>query len=496
MFASFHEDVLASNTVAAVEKFWERVARYREMGMDPLRWVAGCAVKVDLVTVVYPALRRLRPTLKELGVTVAHREDCDIFPLGKEEPVITRRVYDPKSDSVDTVDIRRIDPKRAISLVQVHQRNAENDVTFGDWLLSVYNKIGKAGVNFFVGKGHSIITTYPDAEFALFDFISHKNGQAEGWNLANNDTIQVIDPTLDPGSPEQTEVGVCNSLNDLVALGCYENLRLLPVIDAPNEELAQKIRGHMESFAKRNGIKLVEAESPNKKKLLIGATFIGDMRKEPPTHEEYLEEGMKVLVSRPFGDLAPINTYLSALADETFLKLLEEQDSSLEEVRSAKDQIIETMRQPNLKIGRIINEYLPDYGEEFNASEHIVSTGDVSGPGILIFQELAEKAKVDIKIDNIPLCYPSYVKFVTENFLMDNATAGTNGAVAIIARDNIIDEIKGKLRKEGYEPHVIGEILGKGEGIVKVDKEVREMIASQAQLNELAISGKRRANND
>lgn len=485
---------MASSTVAVVEEFWERVARYREMGMDPLRWVAGCAVKVDLVTVVYPALRRLRPTLKELGVTVAHREDCDIFPLGKEEPQVTRRIYEPKSGSVNPDDIRKIDPKRAISLVQVHLRNAENDGTFGDWLLSVYNKIGKAGVNFFVGKGHSIITTYPDAEFALFDFISHKDGQAEGWSLANNDTIQVIDPTLDPGSPEQTEVGVCNSLNDLITMGCYENLRLLPVIDAPSEELYHKIKEHMENFAKRNGIKLVGADSPNKKKLLIGATFVGDMRKEPPTKEENLEAGMKVLVSRPFGDLAPINTYLSALADEAYLKILEEQGSSLEDVKKAKDEVIATMRQPNLKIGRIINEYLPEFGEEFNTSEHIVSTGDVSGPGILIFQELAEKAKVDISLDDIPLCYPKYVKFVTENFLMDNATAGTNGAVAIIAKEDIINEIGGKLRKEGYEPDIIGEILGTGEGMVKVGDVVKEMIASQAHLDQLVIS--KRANND
>jgi len=476
-----------SPDAVAIQEFWDRVARYREMGMDPLRWVAGCAVKVDLTTVVYPALRRLRPTLKNLGVTIGQREDCDIFPLGKEEPEVTRRIYEPKKPSVDASDLKKINPKRAISLVQVHQRNAENERTFGDFLLSVYNQIGKSGINFFVGKGHSIITAYPDAEFALFDFISHKEENTEGWTLANNDTIQVIDPTLDPGSAEQTEVGVCNSLNDLITLGCYENLRLLPVIDAPNEELAWKIKNHMKTFASKNGIKILDGESPNKKKLLIGATFVGDMRKEPPIHEENLEEGMKVLVSRPLGDLAPINTFLSALADESFLKSLEEQGSSLEEVQKAKDQIIATMRQPNLKIGKIINEYLPEYWEAFDPSEHIVSTGDVSGPGILIFQELAEKANFDIVLHEIPVRFPKFVRFATENFLMDNATAGTNGAVAIVAREKVINEVAAKIRKEGYEPKVIGSVLGKGEGVLRVGEEVRQMIASQPQLNELVI---------
>jgi len=480
---------LPSDAVA-IEEFWDRVARYREMGMDPLRWVAGCAVKVDLTTVVYPALRRLRPTLKALGVTIGQREDADIFPLGKEEPMMTRRIYDPKKPSVDANDLKRINPQRAISLVQIYQRNAENEKTFGDFLLSIYNEIGRSGIKFFVGKGHSIITAYPDAEFTLFDFISHTEGSAEGWTLANNDTIQVIDPTLDPGSAEQTEVGVCNSLNDLITLGCYENLRLLPVIDAPNEEIARKVYDHMKAFASRNGIKIVDAESPNKKKLLIGATFVGDMRKEPPTHGENLEEGMKILVSRPLGDLALINTYLSALADEAYLKALEEQGSSLEEVQKAKDQVIATMRQPNLTIGKIINQYLPEYWEAFDASEHIVSTGDVSGPGILIFQELAEKAKVDMALNEIPLRFPKFVKFATEHFLMDNATAGTNGAIAMVARENIINEVASKIRKEGYEPKVIGTVLGKGEGVLRVGEEVRKMIASQPLLNELVIESK------
>ncbi|MEE8238558.1 MAG: SelD-related putative sulfur metabolism protein, partial [Nitrososphaerales archaeon] len=226
------------------EEFWERVSRYREMGMDPLRWVAGCAVKVDLTTVVYPALRRLRPLLRELGVIVAEREDADIFTAGREEPTISRRIYNLRDPKIDREDLKRINPKRAISLVQVHQRGAETDKIFGDILLSLYNSISLAEQKFIVGKGHSIITGYEDAEFALFDFISGSEAaKGEGFTLANNDTIQVIDPTADPGSIEQTDVAVSNSLNDLIALGCYEGLRLLPVIDAPNEELEMRIVG-------------------------------------------------------------------------------------------------------------------------------------------------------------------------------------------------------------------------------------------------------------
>ena len=49
--------------------------------MDPLRWVAGCAVKVDLNTVVYPTLHNLKPDLKQMGISLGERVDADIFPL-------------------------------------------------------------------------------------------------------------------------------------------------------------------------------------------------------------------------------------------------------------------------------------------------------------------------------------------------------------------------------------------------------------------------------
>ncbi|MEE9283821.1 MAG: SelD-related putative sulfur metabolism protein [Nitrososphaerales archaeon] len=469
------------------EEFWERVSRYREMGMDPLRWVAGCAVKVDLTTVVYPALRRLRPLLRELGVIVAEREDADIFTAGREEPTISRRIYNLRDPKIDREDLKRINPKRAISLVQVHQRGAETDKIFGDILLSLYNSIALAEQTFIVGKGHSIITGYEDAEFALFDFISGSEAaKGEGFTLANNDTIQVIDPTADPGSKEQTDVAVSNSLNDLIALGCYEGLRLLPVIDAPNEELEKRIFGNMEKYARKYGIRLLDADSPGRRKLLIGATFIGKTSKEPPVRPDLLTEGMKILITRPFGDLAPINVYLSCLADEDFLKKLEENDT-LKAVEIAKNRVIETMREPNLGIGKIVNQFLPDQDEEFITSEHLVATGDMSGPGVLIFKEIAEKTKVDISLDELPVKYADYVRFATENFLMDNATSGTNGAVALIGEEGLISEIMRKLKREGHDPRIIGTVTGKGDGRLETGDVVNEMIASAQLLSEVEI---------
>ncbi|MEE8239095.1 MAG: hypothetical protein V3R13_03300, partial [Nitrososphaerales archaeon] len=231
---------------------------------------------------------------------------------------------------------------------------------------------------------------------------------------------------------------------------------------------------------------LLDADSPGRRKLLIGATFIGKTSKEPPIRPDLLTEGMKILITRPFGDLAPINVYLSCLADEDFLKKLEENDT-LKAVEIAKNRVIETMREPNLGIGKIVNQYLPEQDEEFITSEHLVATGDMSGPGVLIFKEIAEKTKVDISLDELPVKYADYVRFATENFLMDNATSGTNGAVALIGEEGLISEIMRMLRREGQDPRIIGTVIGKGDGRLETGDVVNEMIASAQLLSEVEI---------
>ncbi|MFQ5887140.1 MAG: acylphosphatase, partial [Candidatus Hydrothermarchaeales archaeon] len=114
-------------------------------------------------------------------------------------------------------------------------------------------------------------------------------------------------------------------------------------------------------------------------------------------------------------------------------------------------------------------------------------TGDISGPGIFIFKEISENAGVDIRLEEIPLAYPELVKFASREFLMDNGTAGTNGAIAIRADGGLIEEIERDLAAVGYDPRAIGRVLGKGEGRLLVGGEVEEMISSHAILREFEI---------
>ncbi len=478
---------MAADAAAAVEEFWERVARYKQLGMDPLKWIAGCAVKVDLTSVVYPALRQIRPELQRIGIKVSPRADADVFPSGPDGAEFHRRIYDLGEPKVDAEDLRRLGPDRGISLVQVHQRSADKPGPFAETLLRLYRQMEPAKPHFTVGKGHSIITPFAHAQFALFDFIKEMDGKPDGYTVANNDTIQVIDPTLDPASKEQAYVAVSNSLNDLLTLATCEELELHPVADAPTPEMKAQILKNMEAFAREHRLEFVRVPQPETGKLIMGATVVGKIRGEPPVAPRGVEPGMEIVVSRPFGDLAPINVYLSCLADEEYLKKLEAESVSLEEARRAKEDVVATMTRPNIAVGRILNRYCPAFGDRFDPDEHVAGTGDLSGPGVYIFKEFAELAKCDLRLTDLPLKYPGYVEFATREFIMDNGTAGTNGAVAAIGRPHLIRAIADEMRKAGYDPRVIGKVAGPGTGRVRAPKALEKMMASKKLLAEFVL---------
>jgi len=68
------------------------VEYYKKLGVNPLSLATGCAVKVDLERVVYPALEKLKPKLEARGFRIAPREDADIFPR-REDVEVHRRIY-------------------------------------------------------------------------------------------------------------------------------------------------------------------------------------------------------------------------------------------------------------------------------------------------------------------------------------------------------------------------------------------------------------------
>ncbi|MEM2301973.1 MAG: SelD-related putative sulfur metabolism protein [Sulfolobales archaeon] len=468
------------------KEFSRRVEEYRSLGINPFSLATGCAVKVDLVTVLYPAIRSIKGELEKLGMSIAPRRDADIFPGSIDGFRLHREIYRSEED-VDPERLGKISPSRAIVLAQVYQRIADNPDSLAKVVRSIYSRVAQASPGIVIGKGHSIVTADPKAQFMLFDYIKVERGDGK-LVVGNNDTIQIIDPAEDPGSPRQAAVALGNSLNDLYTLGASRNAMIVPVIDSPSKELRRRIEDSMRIYAERVGARIIDAPQPEAGALLMGATVFAETDRKPPFFYDHVSPGMELLVTRPIGELASINVYMMSMLDREIAEELKKRSGiDVEKLLEIKNRIIDAMARPNIEVARIIEKRLPHLDEDYDPERHIAATTDVTGPGIYVIKELAELSKTSIRIEKIPLLSPELSEFATRNYIIPNATAGTNGAIVIIAKPRVIDEIEGELREKGEEPIRIGRVIAKGETRVAAPSTLKKYIAAKAYLKEFDL---------
>nr|WP_252900573.1 SelD-related putative sulfur metabolism protein [Vulcanisaeta sp. JCM 14467] len=217
-----------------IGRFRERLDKYLDLGINLLSLAIGCSVKVDLYDTLYPALSLISNEMSKLNLEIQHREDVAVLRSDGNYS-LNRRIYGVDGSGVSRDELERINPSVALLLLQVHQSRAASPREFANSIISLYRRLGSSSVRVRIGKGHSIVSTREKAEFALVDFISTKVGNE--YLLANNDTIQIIDPTEDPGSYRQVATAVSNALNDLFIKGVYKDVTIYPVYDAPIDGL-------------------------------------------------------------------------------------------------------------------------------------------------------------------------------------------------------------------------------------------------------------------
>lgn len=455
-------------------KFRENLEVYKSLGLNPLSLATGCAVKVDLIDTVYPALDKIKKFLMERNITILPREDADIF-VSREKMEMKRLINGGSFDA-----------DRAISLIQVNQETAGKPEAFADFLLRVYSSI-RTGRKLTIGKGHSIVTTKKDGEVAVLDLFKLDGGEEPSYTVANNDTIQIVDPLDNPGSQVQVDVAISNSLNDLFTKGAYQDLVTIPVVDAPNEELKRKILSNYENYARKYNIELRDEIQPSVGTLMMGATVTGKSDHELPTFYDRVDEDMVIVTSRFFGELTPINVHLWVLAVPELIEILENKGINFSRVEEVKNKALQIMRRPNVHVAKVIYSYLPEFGKPFDKNAHVAMTTDVTGPGIFVIKEFAEKANVDVEIDNIPVIDRDLCEFATENFVIPNSTIGTNGAIVMFVNKRIADELMEDLRKAGETPEIVGRVIGKGNGNVYVPKDVTKLIRRDNVLKQFKI---------
>lgn len=469
------------------KEFSKRVEEYRSLGVNPFSLATGCAVKVDLLTVLYPAIRSIKGELEKLGMSISPRRDADIFLGSIGGFTLVREIYRGEQD-VDQERLRKLSPQRAIVLAQIYQRVADNPESLAKVVKPIYTRVAQASPGIVIGKGHSIVTADPKAQFIAFDYIKIRDGDGGKLVVGNNDTIQIIDPAEDPGSYRQAAVALGNSLNDLYTLGAWRNTVIAPVIDSPSEDLRKKIEGNMRRYAENIGARVVEVPQPGAGSLLMGATVFAETDRKPPFFYDKVSPGMEILVTRPIGELASINVYMMCMLDREIAEELRRQYGiGVDRLLEIKEGIVERMARPNIEVARAIEKRLPHLDEEFDPERHVAATTDVTGPGVYVIKELAELSNASIRIERIPLLSPELSEFATRNYIIPNATSGTNGATVIIASRRVIEEVEAELRERGEEPIRIGRVVSKGEARVMAPSTLKKYISAKAYLREFEL---------
>jgi selenophosphate synthase len=307
---------------------------------------------------------------------------------------------------------------------------------------SFYAAADRAGRPFTVGKGHTIqIARHEREEYVVVDYVSSSGSTYYG--VANNDTISTIDPNLVYASWVCLFVAMNNALNDIFLSGVTKGIRIHPTCDARDPADVPLIRAGLEryrAFLAPLGVEIAECEPLGFGTKSMGATVLGLTDREVPINQR-LQPGEVLLATRPVGDLAP-------LTDILIKQSLDEDVSDLQPLRMS---VLEQMLIPSIEAARIIARHLPPKGHPFDPAAHITTCRDMTGPGILAVEELAQDSGNDIYVDDLVLHDPRVATVE-----MPNPTSGTNGAIIIAASPRLAETILGELREAGYAPWVIG----------------------------------------
>jgi len=124
------------------------------------------------------------------------------------------------------------------------------------------------------------------------------------------------------------------------------------VINAPDQDVLEKLYQNMRDFANRYGFKIIDVPRPSRGRLLLGATVVGEIDRRPPMFDDHVKDDMMIIVARPFGELAPLNIYLASIIDQSIINDLEREGIDLSDLIKAKDHAYTTISTPKHLCGQ------------------------------------------------------------------------------------------------------------------------------------------------
>lgn len=456
-----------------IENFWETIEEYRQLGFDPLRWIPTCSNEIDSYVLQSSLEKIKRSTIK----IISSWFDALYYTDGRS-PELTRRVYKFDNPQIE----REVEIKRALAMFRIHTQIGEDSILLSQALQRFLKCFHSKTM---IKKSTTTLTAYPEAQFVLLDYIASHRGNKVGYITASNSTTQITDPTQRPESEIHSNIALTNAMENLNLLGCTSGFKVFPIYDAPTEEILDKIRKNLDAFTSRYNLAMDDYSSLKIGKLFFGTTAIANTLKELPTRYDQVEEGMQIIISNKFGAMPALSLYMLTEMDPSNLAKLEQNNILWNYLSSAKDEVIKHLSEPHFSFGKIISKYCPDFGTTFDKHAHITAVHPVTTDGIFALAKFAGLTNSHVVINEIPMMYEEIARFATKEFLIENATASSNGCHLIVVTRDLASSIIGDLRKHNFEPAVIGFIAKKERPFVAIEKDISQYVASKAKLAKL-----------
>jgi selenophosphate synthase len=457
--------------------FWENINLYRKLGFDPARWIPSCSNEVDA-----PILKGALAQVKHSRIKISPFWFDSFYHIDGKIPELTRRVYSLANPVME----KEVELKRALAVFRVHTGSGE-DLSLLSKTLENFFKIFSSKV--LVTNVSAVLTEHKDAEFGMFDYIQLHRGDKIGYMPAVTSVTQVTDVAKEPDADIHSNIAMTSAIELLNLLGCNikssPTSKLFPIYDAPSEEMLDKIRSNLDAFTSRYNLALEDYSSLKLGKLFYGTSAVATTTQDLPTRYDQIEEGMDIIITNKFGGYSSLGLYTLACMESENITKYEQKGIQFADITRAKDEALKNLSEPHFALGKIISKYCPDFGTQYDKQTHITAVYPVGSQGVFALRALAEVANVQLMINELPFRDEEIARFVTNEFLVENATASLNGCHVIVATKDVSNLIAEDLRKHNFTPETIGFVENKGSWSVRFAEDISQFVASKAKIAQL-----------
>jgi selenophosphate synthase len=424
--------------------------------------------------------------LKHSRIKVSPSWFDSFYHIDGKIPELTRRVYNLANPAMD----KEVEVKRALAVFRIHNGSGEHAPLLSNALENFF-KIFNSKVS--VTSASAVLTEHKAAEFGMFDYIQLHRGDKIGYMPAVTSVTQVTDVTKEPDADLHSNIAMTSAIELLNLLGCdmksSPSSKLFPIYDAPSEEMLDKIRSNLDAFTSRYNLALEDYSSLKLGKLFYGTSAVSTTTKDLPTKYDQIEEGMEIIITNKFGGLSALGLYTLACMDSQNIAKYEQNGGGsmhFANITQAKDEALKNLSEPHFALGKIIAKYCPDFETAYDKQAHIAAVYPVGPQGVFALGALAELANVQLMINKeLPVRDEELAKFVTKEFLVENATASLNGCHIIVATKDVANLITEELSKHNFAPERIGFVEKKGSWSVSFATDVSQFVASKVKLARL-----------